>query len=64
MRLEGLGQLKKKMASSRIKPATFHPVSRFLEQLRHRVPHSHISHTKTGRGGVPPGTPNLGKWYS
>jgi hypothetical protein len=43
VRLEGLGQLKKKSTSSGIEPATFRLVAQCLNQLRYCVP----PHTKT-----------------
>jgi hypothetical protein len=38
VRLEGLGQLKKKSTSSGLEPATFQLVAKCLNELRYRVP--------------------------
>jgi hypothetical protein len=38
VRLEGLGQLKKKSTSLELEPATFRLVAQYLNQLRYRVP--------------------------
>jgi hypothetical protein len=60
VRLEGLGQLKNPMTSSKIEPATFRLVALCLNQLHYRVPRLSLSNNRFSSGIIE----LLGPWKS